>query len=121
MDRILLLECIRDIKFKIYWVSKSKPAEKPPNFVDISGAQKPIWAKFLEFDFFLSEKTRLHRYCQNKNELVVTSSSYINLTMKFLLKSYLLAKKQSKSEILLFLGSSISLLLQIGSSSFQPS
>ena len=56
MDRILLLECIRDIKFKIYWVSKSKPAEKPPNFVDISGAQKPIWAKFLEFDFFYQKR-----------------------------------------------------------------
>ena len=36
-------------------------------------------------------------------------------------KSYLLAQKQGKSDILLFLGSSISLLLQIGSSSFQAS
>ena len=23
------------------------------NFADISGAQKPTWAKFLEFDFFI--------------------------------------------------------------------
>ena len=55
MDGILLLRrksCIRNIKFKIYWLSKSIPAAKPQNFVDISGAQKPTWAKFWEFEFF---------------------------------------------------------------------
>ena len=55
MDRILLLgqkSCTRDIRFKIYWVPKSIPAAKYQNFVDISGAQKPTWAKFLELRFF---------------------------------------------------------------------
>ena len=40
---------------------------------------------------FLSEKTRLFRYFQSKNQLRVKSSSYINITMKLLIKSYLLA------------------------------
>ena len=107
MDRIQLLgrkSCIRDIKFKIFWVSKSIPVAKSQNFVDISRAQKPTWAKFLEFESFLSEKTRLHIYYQNKNQLVVTSSSCINLTIKLLIKLYLLAPKQDKSKILLFGG-----------------
>ena len=30
-------------------------AAKSQNFVDFSGAQKPTLAKFLEFDFFLTE------------------------------------------------------------------
>ena len=93
---------IQDIKFKTYWVSKSIPVAKSKNSVDISGAQKPIWTKFLKF--ILSEKTRSHRYYQNKNQPVVTSSSYINLTMKLLIKSYLLTQKQGKSEVLLLGG-----------------
>ena len=36
--------------------------------------------------FFLTEKTRLYRYYQNKNQLGVKSSSYINFTMKLLIK-----------------------------------
>ena len=89
MDGILLLgqkSWIWDIKFKIYLVSKSIPAAKSQNFVGISGAQNPTWAK----NFFL-EKTRLCKYHKNKNQFEVTSSSYINLTMKLLIKSYLLA------------------------------
>ena len=35
----------------MYEVSKSILAANSQNFVDISGAQKPTWAKFLEFDF----------------------------------------------------------------------
>ena len=31
-----------------------------------SGAQIPTWTNFLEFDSFLSEKTRWYRYYQNK-------------------------------------------------------
>ena len=47
---------------------------------------------FWNLNFFvLFEKTRLNRYHQNKNQLGVTSSSYINLTRKLLMKSYLLA------------------------------
>ena len=96
MDGMLLLRrksCIQDIKFKIYWVSKSIPAAKSQNFVDISVAQKHTGTKFLEFEFFSSEKTRLQRYYQNKNQLLVTSSSYINLAIKL---------KQDKSEIYFF-------------------
>ena len=48
---------IWDIKFKIYYMSKS--IAKCQNCADISRAQKPARAKFLEFEFFLSEKTRL--------------------------------------------------------------
>ena len=106
MDGILLLEqksCIRDINFRIYWVSKSIPAAKSQNFINILGAQKPTWTNFLEFDF-LFEKTRIYRYYWNKNQLMITSCSYINLTMKLLIKSYSLAQKQGKSEILLFWG-----------------
>ena len=124
MDGILLYgrkSCLRDITFKIYWVSKSIAAAKSQNFVNISGAQKHTWEKLLEFEFFLSEKTRLYIYYQNKNQLVVTSLSYINLKMKLFIKWYFLAQKQDKSEVLLFLGSSIPLLLQIDSLSFQVS
>ena len=130
MDGILLLRrksCFRDINFKVYRVSKSIPAAKSQNFVDISEAHKPTSVKFLQLDFFIfftlsfqikksnsknfvhegfcsSEMLRLHRYYQNKNQLGVTSSSYINFTMKSLIKSNLLAQKKGKSEILLFGG-----------------
>ena len=60
---------IWDIKFKIYYISKSIPAAKSQNFVDISSTQNPTWAKFLEFNFVLPEKTRLCRHHQNKNQL----------------------------------------------------
>ena len=53
---------------------------------------------------FLCEKKRLYRYYQNKNQLGVISSSYINLTMKLLIKSYVLAQKQCKSEIFMIFG-----------------
>ena len=52
--------CIWEISFKMYEVSKSVPAAKSQNFVSIAGPQKPTWAKFLEFDYFLFEKTRLY-------------------------------------------------------------
>ena len=54
IGRLLLGQnsCIWGISFKMYAVSKSIPVTKSQNFVNISGAQKPIWAKFLEFDFF---------------------------------------------------------------------
>ena len=106
MDGILYgrKSCTWDSKFKIYWVSKSITAAKSQNFVNISGAQKHTWEKLLEFEFFLSKKISLYWYYQNKNQLMVTSCSCINLTMKLLIKSYLLAHKQDKSEILLFFG-----------------
>ena len=67
----------------------------------------------------LSEKTRLHRYYHNKNQLVDTSSSYINITVKLLIRSYLLAQKQAKNEISIFLGKQY--LTFIGSLSLQAS
>ena len=81
------------------------------------GQKNPTWAKFLELKFFFICKDKITY--QNKNQLVVKSSLYINITMKLLIKLHLLAQKQCNSENLLFWGSSISLLLQIDSSSFQ--
>ena len=95
-----LKSCIWDTSFKTYDVSKSIPAAKFQNFV----GKKSTWVKLLEFDFFLSETTRLYRYYQSKYQLRVTSSSYTNLTMKLLVKLYLWTQKQGKSEILMFFG-----------------
>ena len=52
------ISCIWDIKFKIYVVSKSVSAAKSQNIFDISEAQKPTWAKFLEFNFFYLKKNK---------------------------------------------------------------
>ena len=49
------------------------------------GHKNPHEQNFWNLNFFISEKTRLHRCYQNKNQLVVTSSSYIKLTMKLLI------------------------------------
>ena len=59
---------------------------------------------FWNLNIFLHEKTSLYRYYQNKNKLEDMSSSYINLTMNLLMKSYLFPQKQSKSQILCFFG-----------------
>ena len=75
---------------------------KSQNFVDISVAQRPTWAKFLEFGFFLSEKTRLYICYLNKNQLGVTSSSYINLTMKLLIKSKNSQKSRAQMKFTFF-------------------
>ena len=56
-------------------VSKSIPAAKSQNFVDISGVQKPTWAKLLEFDFFYLKSLKNRK-----------------------------AQKQGKTEILMFFG-----------------
>ena len=57
---------------------------------------------FWDLNFFYL-KRQGYRHYQNKNQLLVTSSSCINVTMKLLIKLYLLAQKQGKSEILLLL------------------
>ena len=44
--------CFDENRTSETFVSKSIPAAKSQNFADFSGAQKPTWAKFLEFDFF---------------------------------------------------------------------
>ena len=69
------------------------------------GHINPHGQNFLEFDFFLCEKTWLHSYYKNKNQLVVTSSSYINLTMKLLIKSLFISSKiWQKWNFTIFLG-----------------
>ena len=55
MDGVLLLgqkSYIQNIKFKIYWLSKSIQAAKSQSSGSISEAQKLTWAKFLKTDFF---------------------------------------------------------------------
>ena len=72
MSRILLFgqkSGIWDILFKIYYMSNSIPAAKFQNFVD---------TLILEFDFFYL-KRQGYRYYQGKNQVGLTSSSYINL------------------------------------------
>ena len=60
--------------------------------------QKRTWANFLEFGFFLPENSRLYRYYQ----LGFTSSSYINLTMKLLIKSENSTKSRVKMKFYIF-------------------
>ena len=101
MDGILFLgwkSCVWDIKLKISLVSKSIPAAKSQNLVDISDAQKPTWAKFWEFDFFLSEKTRLYIYYENKNQHAVSSfihESYNEIVDKIVFISSRMRQKWS--------------------------
>ena len=74
-------------------------------FIDISGVQKPTRAKFLEFRFFCLKR-----------------QGYINITRtKINLWSHHLHTKTVNVTFFLFLGSSISLLRQISSLSFQLS
>ena len=98
-----------DIKFKIFWVPKPILTAKSQNLVNTSEAQKPTWAKFLEFGFFYPKRQGYIDITRKKNQLGVTSSSYVNLIRKLLIKSHLFAQKQGKSEILLFWGNSISI------------
>ena len=83
------------LSLKFMVVVKILSVAKSQNFVDISGVQKPAWAK---------------NYL-NKNQLGVTSFSYINLIIELLIKLYLLAQKQYRSEVLSFFGSCISIFL----------
>ena len=105
MDGILLLgqkSCIRDIKFKIYLASKSIPAAKSQNFVDISGEQKPTWAKCLAFGFFYLKRQGYIDIIRAKINL---GSNHLHTKIfKLLIKLYLWAQKQGKSEILTFFG-----------------
>ena len=48
--------CFDENRTSETFASKSIPAAKFQNSADISGAQKPTWAKFLEFDFFYLER-----------------------------------------------------------------
>ena len=68
MDGILLLRlkpCIWDINFKICLMSKTIPAAKSQNFVNILGGNKnPHGQDFWNLNLYL--KKRLYRYYQNK-------------------------------------------------------
>ena len=59
-------------------------------FVDISGVQNPIWAKFLEFDFFYLKRQVYVDITRTKINL---GSHHLqtNLIMKLLIKSDILA------------------------------
>ena len=77
-----------DTEFKIYLVPKSIPAGKSQNFVDISGEQKPHTDKVFGICiFFYLERQVYIDITRTKNQLVVTSFSYINLTIKLLIRS----------------------------------
>ena len=54
--------CFDENRTSETFASKSIPAAKFQNSADISGAQKPTWAKFLEFDFFYLKR---QGYIQN--------------------------------------------------------
>ena len=58
---------------------------------------------------------------KNRHGLPSIHNQYINLTMKLLIQSQNSPKNTAKNKILHFLGSCISVLLQIDSSSFQAS
>ena len=77
---------------------------------------------FWNFNFFYLTR-QSYRYYQEKNQVGPPSihNQYINLTMKLLIKSQNSPKNRAKNKILHFLGSCISVLLQIDSSSFQAS
>ena len=67
----------------------------------LSWHKNPRGQNFWSLKFFYL-KRQGYRYYQEKNQVGLTSSSYINLAMKLLIKLYLWAQKQSKSEILAF-------------------
>ena len=94
MDGILLRRqkpCIWDINFKFIW------CQIPYQLQKIS-----TWANFLEFRFFLPEKSRLYRYYQNKNQLGFTSSSYMSLAMNLLIKFGNSPKSRVKMKFYIF-------------------
>ena len=52
--------------------------------------------------FFLSKKTWLYRYYHNRNQLGVILSSYINLSMKLLIKLWSSPKNMAKMKFYIF-------------------
>ena len=102
-----------DIEFKIYLVLKIHTSCKIlSKFCQHFRGTKAHMGKLFGISIFLSEKSRIYRHYQNKNRFGFTSSSYINPKI---------AQNQGKNEILHFMESHISVLLQIGSLSFQAS
>ena len=66
-------------------VVKVHTSFKISKFCQNFGATKAHVDKVLEFDFFCL-KRQVYRYYQEKNQVGLTSSSYINLTMKLLIR-----------------------------------
>ena len=101
VETLLLVQksCIWDIMFRMYEVSKSIPAAKSQNFVNISRAQKPIWAKILEFEFFCVKRQSYIDIARTEINLVD-----IILTMKLLTKLYLLAQNVGQKWNFTFFG-----------------
>ena len=100
------------IRCKVHTSAKSQ------NFVDTLAPQNPCGQNSWNLIFFL--KRQGYRYYQEKIQVGITSSSYINLTMKLLINCKI-TQKQGKNETLHSLGSHISFLLQIGSTSVHVS
>ena len=66
------------------------------------GHKNPCGQNFWNWNFFIPEKLRLYRYYQNKNQLGFTLSSYINITMKLLIKSENSPKSRVKMKFYIF-------------------
>ena len=90
---------------KLCWVSNSIPDVESLNF-DTSWPQKLIWAKFLEFEIFLSEKTKVKDITRKKAclDFIIIHKSDKEIVDK---------KAGEKNESLHFLGNPISLLMQV--------
>ena len=122
MDKILLLGqtlCIQDIRLQIYWVSNFIPAAEFQNFVDILETKVHMGKIFGTWTFFYLERQRYIDITRKKNttcgHLVFIHKFYNEIFDKIIKQT----KQQGKYETLHFLGSRISILLQIGSSFFQ--
>ena len=98
---------IRDIKFKIYWVSKSIPAAKSQNFVDVSWAQKTKCAKFLEFNFLYLNRQGYIDITEQKSTcgcIILIHKSYNEIVDKILF----ISSKTGQKLNFTFLGEAVS-------------
>ena len=97
MDGILLLgqkSCIWDNNFKFIWCQSPYQLQKNLHF----RGTKTHMGKLFGIWIFLPEKSRLYRYYQ----LGFTSSSYINLTIKLLIKPKNSPKSRVKMKFYIF-------------------
>ena len=92
---------ISDVLFKIYYVLKSIPAAKSQNFVNTLGPQKPRCTNILKFVFSLIWKDKIIDITR-KDHAGLTSPSYINLTMKLLIKLQNSPKNRAKMKLYTF-------------------
>ena len=100
MDRILFLgriSCIWDINFKFICCQNSYQLQKILHFRETN----TLWANFLEFGFFTWKFKTIYILPEQK-WLGFTSSSYINLTMKLLIKVENSPKSRVKMKFYIF-------------------